>query len=149
MANGTNLKPIEILMADDNQGDVRLALEALKGAKVKNNIHVVEDGMEAMAFLRKEGKYAKMPRPDIFLLDLNMPKKDGREVLAELKADPELKCIPVVILTVSQAEEDIIKSYNLHANCYISKPVDLDQFIKIVKSLEDFWFTIVKLPPHE
>ncbi len=136
-------------MADDNQGDVRLALEALKGAKVKNNIHVVEDGMEALAFLRKEGKYAKVPRPDIFLLDLNMPKKDGREVLAEIKADPELKSIPVVILTVSQAEEDILKSYNLHANCYISKPVDLDQFIKIVKSLEDFWFTIVKLPPHE
>jgi CheY-like chemotaxis protein len=149
MSDHKSLKPIEILMADDNQGDVRLALEALKGAKVKNNIHVVTDGIEAMAFLRKEGKYADVPRPDIFLLDLNMPKKDGREVLEELKSDPDLKMIPVVILTVSQAEEDILRSYNLYANCYITKPVDLDRFITIVKSIEDFWFTIVKLPPNE
>jgi two-component system, chemotaxis family, response regulator Rcp1 len=149
MTNNKSLQPIEILMADDNKGDVRLTLEALKGAKVKNNVHVVENGIEAMAFLRKEGKYANVPRPDIILLDLNMPKKDGREVLQEIKSDPDLKCIPVVILTVSQAEEDILKTYNLHANCFISKPVDLDQFIKIVKSLEDFWFTIVKLPPNE
>jgi CheY-like chemotaxis protein len=150
MANNHKiLKPIEILMADDNKGDVRLTLEALKGAKVKNNIHVVGDGVEAMAFLRKEGKYANMPRPDILLLDLNMPKKGGIEVLQEIKTDAELKCLPVVILTVSQSEEDIMKSYNLHANCYISKPVDLNQFIKIVNSLEDFWFTIVKLPPVE
>jgi CheY-like chemotaxis protein len=150
MANNHKiLQPIEILMADDNKGDVRLALEALKGAKVKNNVHVVGDGVEAMAFLRKEGKYAKMTRPDILLLDLNMPRKGGIEVLKEIKTDDELKTLPVVILTVSQADEDILKSYNLHANCYISKPVDLDQFIKIVKSLEDFWFTIVKLPPVE
>ena len=149
MTNHKNLKPIEILMVDDNLGDVRLAMEALKDAKVSNNVHVVYDGIEAMAFLRKEGKYAEMPRPDIILLDLNMPKKDGREVLLEIKTDPELKCIPVVVLTVSQAEEDILKSYNLHANCYITKPVDLEQFIKIVKSLENFWFTIVKLPPSE
>jgi two-component system, chemotaxis family, response regulator Rcp1 len=149
MTNNKSLQPIEILMADDNKGDIRLTLEALKGAKVKNNVHVVGDGVEAMAFLRKEGKYANKPRPDIILLDLNMPKKDGREVLQEIKTDPDLKCIPVVILTVSQAEEDILKTYNLHANCFITKPVDLDQFIKIVKSLEDFWFTIVKLPPNE
>ncbi|MEI8202714.1 MAG: response regulator [Bacteroidota bacterium] len=149
MTNHKNLKPIEILMVDDNRGDIRLAMEAIKDAKVTNNIHVVYDGIEAMAFLRKEGIYAEMPRPDIILLDLNMPRKDGREVLEEIKTDPELKRIPVVILTVSQAEEDIIKSYDLHANCYISKPVDLDQFVKIVKSLENFWFTIVKLPPNE
>jgi two-component system, chemotaxis family, response regulator Rcp1 len=149
MTNHKNAKPIEILMADDNQGDVRLALEALKGAKVSNNVHVVHDGIEAMAFLRREGKYADAPRPDIFLLDLNMPKMDGREVLAAIKSDPELKCIPVVVLTVSQAEEDILRSYDLHANCFITKPVDLDQFINIVKSIEDFWFTIVKLPPNE
>ena len=144
-----NLQPIEILMADDNKGDVRLTLEALKGAKIRNNVHVVENGIEALAFLRKEGKYSNVPRPDIILLDLNMPKKDGREVLLEVKSDPGLKTIPIVILTVSQAEEDILKTYNLHANCYISKPVDLDQFVKIVRSIEDFWFTIVKLPPTE
>jgi CheY-like chemotaxis protein len=148
MDNSRYLKPIEILMVDDNLGDIRLTLEALKGSKVKNTIHVVHDGIEAMSFLHRQGNYAMAPRPDLILLDLNMPKKDGREVLAEIKSDEQLKSIPVVILTVSQAEEDILKTYNLHANCYISKPVDLDQFMNIVKSLEDFWFTIVKLPPQ-
>jgi len=144
-----NLKPIEILMVDDNLSDIRLTHEAFKDSKLRNNVHEVYDGTEAMAFLRKEGKYALAPRPDIILLDLNMPKKDGHEVLEEIKSDPDLKSIPVVILTVSQAEEDILKSYDLYANCYITKPVDLDQFIKVVKSLENFWFTIVKLPPNE
>jgi chemotaxis family two-component system response regulator Rcp1 len=140
-------KPIEILLVEDNLGDVRLTVEALKDAKVHNNLHVAEDGVEAMAFLRREGKYADAPRPDLILLDLNLPKKDGREVLAEIKEDPDLRRIPVVILTVSRAEEDILRSYDLHANCYITKPVNLDQFLKVVKSTEEFWFTIVKLPP--
>jgi CheY-like chemotaxis protein len=141
-------RPIVILLAEDNPGDARLAMEALREAKVRNNVYIVMDGVEAMAFLRKEGKYAEKPRPDVILLDLNMPRKDGREVLAEVKADPDLKRIPVVILTVSQAEQDILKSYNLHANCYITKPVDLDQFLIVVKSIEDFWFTVVRLPPN-
>lgn len=140
-------RPIEILLAEDSSGDVRLTREALKGAKVRNNLYVVRDGVEAMAFLRQEGEYADAPRPDVILLDLNMPRKDGREVLAELKQDPDLKRIPVVVLTVSQAEEDILASYNLHANCYISKPVDLDQFLRVVESIDEFWLTIVKLPP--
>ena len=141
-------RPIEILLAEDNPGDARLAIEALRDAKVSNTLHVVEDGVEAMDFLRRVGKYADMPRPDVILLDLNMPRKDGREVLAEVKADEDLKRIPVVILTVSKAEEDILKSYNLHANCYITKPIDLDQFIKVVRAIEDFWLTIVRLPPY-
>ena len=141
-------RPVEILLAEDNRGDARLAKEALKDAKVLNNLHVVEDGVEAMAFLRQEGKYADVPRPDVILLDLNMPRKDGREVLAEVKADEDLRRIPVVILTVSQAEEDILKTYDLHANCYVTKPLDLNQFIKVVKAIEDFWLTIVKLPPE-
>jgi CheY-like chemotaxis protein len=141
-------KPIEILLVEDNPGDVRLARESLKDAKVRNNVHVVQDGVEAIAFVRKQGKYADVPRPDLILLDLNLPKKDGREVLAELKEDDALRRIPVVILTVSKAEEDILKSYNLHANCYITKPIDLGQFIKVVKSIEEFWLTIVKLPPN-
>ncbi len=141
-------RPVEILLVEDNPGDVRLAIEALKEAKVRNNLHVVEDGMEAMAFLRKEGQYTAVPRPDVVLLDLNLPKKDGREVLAEIKTDDNLKRIPVVILTVSKAEEDILKTYNLHANCYITKPLDLDQFLSVVKSIEDFWLTIVTLPPN-
>lgn len=146
--NGSKLgKPIDILLVEDNPGDVRLAKEALKESKMKNAIHVAEDGMQAMAFLRREGKYADVPHPDLVLLDLNLPRKDGREVLAEIKNDDDLKRIPVVILTVSSAEEDILKTYNLHANCYITKPIDLDQFIKVVKSIEDFWLTIVKLPP--
>jgi CheY-like chemotaxis protein len=135
------------LLVEDNQGDVRLTREALKEGKVLNSLHVVGDGIEALAFLRHEGKYAKMPHPDIILLDLNLPRMDGRELLAKIKTDPELLRIPVVILTTSKSEEDIITSYNLHANCYITKPVDLDQFIRVVQSVEDFWFTIVKLPP--
>ena len=141
-------RPIEILMVEDNPGDVRLTVEALKEGKVRNNFHTVEDGVEAMAFLRREGRYAEVPRPDLVLLDLNLPKMNGREVLAEIKEDPDLRRIPVVILTVSQAEQDIVKSYNLHANCYITKPVDLDQFLEVVKSIENFWLTMVKLPPR-
>lgn len=141
-----NVKPIEILLVEDSPGDVRLVQEALKEGKMNNNISVVRDGVEALAFLRQEDKYAGAPRPDIILLDLNLPKKDGREVLAEIKEDPDLKRIPIVVLTTSEAEQDILKAYNLHANCYITKPVDLDQFITVVKSIEDFWLTIVKLP---
>ena len=140
--------PIEILLVEDNPGDVRLTLEALRDAKVLNHLSAVGDGVEAMAFLRRVGKHANAPRPDVILLDLNLPKKDGREVLAEVKSDDDLKRIPIVILTTSKAEEDILRTYNLHANCYITKPVDLDQFITVVKSIEDFWFTIVKLPPN-
>jgi chemotaxis family two-component system response regulator Rcp1 len=140
-------KPIEILMVEDNPGDVRLTQEALKEGKVRNNLHVAEDGVEAMALLRREGKYTDAPRPDVILLDLNLPKKDGREVLAEIKEDPNLRRIPVVILTVSQDEQDILKTYDSHANCYITKPVNLDRFLTVVKSIEDFWLTIVKLPP--
>jgi CheY-like chemotaxis protein len=138
--------PIEILLVEDNPGDARLAKEALKESKLKNNLYIADDGVEAMDFLYKKGKYAKMPRPDLVILDLNLPRKDGREVLEEIKTDDNLKRIPVVILTISKAEEDILKTYNLHANCFISKPIDLDQFIKVVKSIEDFWLTIVKLP---
>ena len=140
--------PVRILLVEDNPGDARLAQEALKDSKVTNKLFHVEDGVEAMAFLRKQGKYADMPRPDLILLDLNMPKKDGREVLAEIKEDDDLKCIPVVILTVSKAEEDVLKAYDLHANCFITKPIDLSQFMKVVKSIEDFWLTIVKLPSN-
>jgi two-component system, chemotaxis family, response regulator Rcp1 len=141
-------RPIEILMVEDNPGDVRLTVEALREGKVRNNFHTVADGVEAMAFLRQQGSYAEAPRPDLILLDLNLPKMNGREVLAEIKEDLELRRIPVVILTVSKAEQDILKSYNLHANCYITKPVDLDQFLTVVKSIEDFWLTIVMLPPR-
>lgn len=148
MSSEWSVKPIEILMVEDNPGDVRLTVEALKEGKVRNKLHVVEDGVEAMAFLRGEGEYADAPRPDLILLDLNLPKKDGREVLAEIKGDPNLRRIPVVVLTVSEANEDILKTYDLHANCYVTKPVDLDQFIVVVKSVEDFWLTIVKLPPN-
>ena len=137
---------IEILLVEDNPGDVRLTMEALKDAKMLNNLNVCADGEEAMAFLRQEGEFHKSPRPDLILLDLNMPKKDGREVLAEIKNNPELKRIPVVMLTTSTAEQDILDSYDLHANCYVTKPVDLDQFVTIVKTIEDFWLTIVKLP---
>lgn len=143
---GEKDKLVEILLVEDNPGDVRLTVEAFKEEKLRNNVSVVEDGVKALAFLRRESKYASAPRPDLILLDLNLPEKDGREVLAEIKADEYLKHIPVVVLTTSEAEEDIIKTYNLHANCYITKPVDLEQFIKVVKSIEDFWFTIVKLP---
>jgi two-component system, chemotaxis family, response regulator Rcp1 len=140
--------PIEILLVEDNPGDVELTRSALQRAKVRNALHVVEDGEEAMAFLRREGEYANSPRPDVILLDLNLPRMDGREVLAEVKSDPELMDIPVVVLTTSSAEQDIVRSYKLHANCYITKPVDLDQFIEVVRSIQDFWLTVVKLPPH-
>jgi two-component system, chemotaxis family, response regulator Rcp1 len=141
-------RPIEILLVEDNPGDVRLTEEALKEGKVNNNLCVVNDGLEALAFLRREGQFAEAVRPDLILLDLNLPKMDGRELLAEVKADENLKRIPVVVLTTSKAEEDIIKTYNLHANCYITKPVDLDQFIDVVNSIENFWMTIVILPPN-
>ena len=136
----------EILLVEDNPGDVRLTREALKEGKILNHVSVVGDGVEALAFLRREDKYANAVRPDLILLDLNLPKKDGREVLAEIKADTGLKKIPIVILTTSAAEQDILKTYDLHANCYITKPVDLEQFIKIVRLIEDFWFTIARLP---
>lgn len=139
-------RPVEILLVEDNIADIRLTREVLKDSKVRNNLHSVMDGVEALSFLNQKGRYENVPRPDLILLDLNLPKKDGREVLQEIKNDPELKRIPVVILTTSKAEQDILKSYNLHANCYITKPVDLDQFIIVVKSIEEFWFTIVKLP---
>lgn len=141
------MQAIEILLVEDNPGDVRLTTEALKDSKMHNNLSVVEDGVEALAFLRREGKYADAPRPDIILLDLNLPRKSGREVLEEIKQDDELKRIPVVVLTTSQDEHDILATYNLHANCYITKPVDLSRFITIVKNIENFWFSIVKLPP--
>jgi two-component system, chemotaxis family, response regulator Rcp1 len=135
-----------ILLVEDNPGDVRLTMEALKEGKILNEVRVVEDGVEAMDFLHRTGKYTDAPRPDLILLDLNLPKKDGREVLAEIKEDDSLKKIPVVVLTTSAAERDILRAYNLHANCYITKPVDLDQFIHVVQLIEDFWLTIVKLP---
>jgi len=147
MNNESILRPIEILLVEDNPGDIRLTTEALKEQKMYNGLNVVTDGVEAMAYLRKEGRYSKVTRPDLILLDLNLPKKDGREVLKEIKTDDNLKSIPVVVLTVSKSEEDILKSYNLHANCYITKPVDLTQFLKVAKSVQEFWFTMVKLPP--
>ena len=146
--NGSYGSPIEILLVEDNPGDVRLTQEALRDAKVHNTLHVVTDGVEALAFLRREGKYAGSRRPDVILLDLNLPRKDGREVLAEIKVDEELRSIPVVVLTTSTAEQDILKAYELHANCYITKPVDLEQFIEVVRSIQDFWFTVVRLPPN-
>jgi two-component system, chemotaxis family, response regulator Rcp1 len=141
-----NSKLIEILMVEDNPADARLTKEAFKDAKVLNNMHVVADGEEAMLFLKRMGKYNGSPRPDLILLDLNLPKKDGREVLAEIKKDPELKRIPVVILTTSEDEKDIFRAYDLHANAYVKKPVDLDQFMKIVEAVEDFWLSVVRLP---
>lgn len=139
---------IEILLVEDNPGDVRLTEEALKEGKVVNRVNVVQDGVEALAYLRKEGEYASAETPDLILLDLNLPKKDGREVLAEVKEDPDLRMIPVVVLTTSRDEQDILKSYDLHANCYITKPVDFEQFIGVVRAIEDFWLSVVKLPPN-
>ena len=147
MSKCQNALAIEILLVEDNEGDARLAKEAMRDSKIRNTIHHVIDGVEAMDYLRKKGKYAGAPRPDIVLLDLNLPRKDGREVLAEIKEDDDLKRIPVVILTVSKSEEDILKTYNWHANCYISKPIDLTEFLKVVKSIEEFWLTVVRLPP--
>lgn len=141
--------PVDILLVEDNAGDVRLTQEVLKGSKVHNNLMVATNGQEALNCLRRQGKFSASPRPDLILLDLNLPVMDGREVLQRIKDDSDLKRIPVVILTTSKAEEDILKTYNLHANCYVTKPVDLDQFVKVVKSLEDFWLAIVKLPNHK
>ena len=140
--------PVEILLVEDNPGDYRLTKEALHEGKVYNNLHWAKDGVEALDFLKRRGKYADAPRPDIILLDLNLPKKDGREVLFDIKKDDDLRSIPVVILTTSQAEEDVLRSYNLHANCYVTKPVDLEKFIVVVKSIDVFWLTVVTLPPN-
>lgn len=141
-------KAIEIFLVEDNPGDARLTVEALREAKVHNRLNWVTDGAEAIAFLRRQGKYANAPRPDLVLLDLNLPRKDGREVLAEIKSDDNLRRIPVVILTTSQAEEDVLRAYHLNANCYITKPVDLDKFIQVIKTIKEFWLTIVRLPPE-
>ena len=140
-------KPIEILLVEDSPSDIRLTVEALKEAKLRNELHVVEDGEAAMAFLRSPGP--SRPRPDLILLDLNLPGMDGREVLEQVKSDPDLALIPVVVLTTSRAEEDVLKAYQLRTNCYITKPVDLDQFIRVVQSIQEFWLTVVRLPPKE
>ncbi|AQL41382.1 two-component system response regulator [Halorientalis sp. IM1011] len=140
--------PIEVLLAEDNPGDVKLTQKAFEQGNVMNNLHVVNDGIEAMQYLRQENEYADSPRPDLILLDLNMPRKDGKEVLKDIKDDPELKRIPVVILTSSEAEEDIVSSYDLHANAYLTKPVDFDGFLEVVNTIEDFWLTVVKVPPE-
>ena len=141
-------RPAEILLVEDNPGDVELTREGLADAKVTNRLHVVSDGIEAIAFLRRQGPYADAPRPDLILLDLNLPKKDGRQVLAEIKADEDLKIIPVVILTTSEADEDILKSYKLSANCYITKPIGFAGFVEVVRSIHNFWFSVVVLPPN-
>jgi len=142
------LQPVDILLVEDNEADVRLTEEVLSESKVHNNLMVANDGVEALQCLRQLGKFKSSPRPDLILLDLNLPVKDGREVLAEIKADKNLKSIPVVVLTTSKAEEDILKTYNLHANCYITKPGDLEQFVTVVRYIEDFWLAIVRLPPN-
>jgi two-component system, chemotaxis family, response regulator Rcp1 len=147
MSVNTASVPVEILLVEDNPGDARLAREGLNECKIPNNLHVVEDGVKAMAFLRRQGEFAGVPRPDLMLLDLNLPRKDGRQVLREVKEDEILRMIPVVVLTTSRAEEDVLKSYSLHANCYVTKPIGLQQFLAVVRSIEDFWFTVVKLPP--
>jgi two-component system, chemotaxis family, response regulator Rcp1 len=139
-------RPVEILLVEDNPGDVRLTREALKDAKVLNNLSVVSDGEAALDFLHRRGKYAAAPRPDLILLDLNLPRKDGREVLEEIKKDDSLMVIPVVVLTTSKAEEDVVRSYKLHANCYIPKPVDFNRFMEVVRQLENFWLAVVRLP---
>ncbi|MBI5385427.1 MAG: response regulator [Verrucomicrobia bacterium] len=146
--NTTDGRAIEILLVEDSPSDTELTLEALKEAKVSNHLNIVEDGVLAMEFLRRQGQFATAPRPDLIMLDLNLPRKSGREVLAELKADPSLRAIPVVVLTTSRAEQDILHVYNLNGNCYISKPVDFRQFLEVVKSIQHFWLTVVTLPPH-
>ena len=146
MDERTYVKPVDILLVEDNPGDVDLAREALDDSKMNNTLYVVEDGEEALEFLHQRGQYAEAPRPDLIILDLNLPKRDGREVLAEIKDDESLRRIPVVILTTSKAEEDVLKTYNLHANCYITKPLDLDQFLHVVRSIQNFWLSIVVLP---
>jgi chemotaxis family two-component system response regulator Rcp1 len=144
---GINARPIEILLVEDSPSDTELTIEALKEAKVRNHLSVAEDGVQALEFLRRQGKFAHAPRPDLIMLDLNLPRKDGREVLAEIKADSVLKTIPVVVLTTSRAEQDVLRAYQLNANCYITKPVDFDQFIEVVRSIESFWLYVVTLPP--
>jgi len=139
-------RSINVLLVEDNPGDVRLTIEAMRESKILVNLSLAEDGEAALAFLRREGDHEAAPRPDLILLDLNLPRKDGREVLAEIKADHSLRRIPVVVLTTSRAEEDILRTYDLHANCFITKPVDLDQFIAVVRSINEFWFSVVKLP---
>jgi len=146
VSNPLQQRPIEILMVEDSPSDAQLTVEALRAAKIANRLSHVEDGVEALRFLRQEGPYAGVPRPDLILLDLNLPRKDGREVLDELKRDPDLKVIPVVVLTTSRSEQDVLRSYQLHANCYITKPVDFTQFMEVVKAIENFWLTIVTLP---
>lgn len=146
MTKGENGSPIVILLVEDNPGDVRLTQEAFREAKVRNSLYVVEDGEKALKFLRRENGFSDVPRPDIILLDLNLPKKSGQEILAEIKADPSLRRIPVVVLTTSKAEEDILKSYDLHANCFVTKPVDFDRFLRVVQSIQEFWLSVVKLP---
>ena len=146
MTTSLDARPVEILLVEDSPSDTQLTIEALHEGKVANNLSHVEDGVEAMAFLRHEGRYASAPRPDLILLDLNLPRKDGREVLGELKRDPALRTIPVVVLTTSRADQDVLRSYQLHANCYITKPVDFTKFMEVVKAIEQFWLTIVTLP---
>jgi two-component system, chemotaxis family, response regulator Rcp1 len=141
-------RPIEILLVEDNPGDVRLTMEALRDGKVRHNLRVVSDGVEALAFLRHEGAHGDAPRPDLILLDLNLPRKDGREVLADVKGDPALRAIPVVVLTTSRAEQDVLQAYALQANGYVTKPVELDRFLEVVKAIEDFWLTVATLPPR-
>lgn len=141
-------RDVEVLLVEDNEGDVQLTIEAMKDARVHNRLSIARDGVEAIDFLRRAGPFATAPRPDLILLDLNMPRKNGREVLAEIKTDPVLKTIPVVVLTTSGAEQDVLRAYQLSANCYITKPVDFDQFVRVVRSIEDFWMSVVALPPH-
>jgi CheY-like chemotaxis protein len=143
----TEGRPVEILLVEDSPSDTELTVEALKEAKIRNHLSTVEDGVQAMEFLRRQGRFAQAPRPDLIMLDLNLPRKDGREVLAEIKSDPGLKLIPVVVLTTSRAEQDVLRAYQLSANCYITKPVDFDQFINVVRSIESFWLFVVTLPP--
>jgi two-component system, chemotaxis family, response regulator Rcp1 len=144
--NVPEIKPIEILLVEDSPSDATLTIEALKGGKIANKLNIVEDGVEAMAYLRHQGKYAEATRPDLIMLDLNLPRKDGREVLEELKSDTVLKTIPIIVLTTSHSDKDILRSYELHANCYITKPVDFTRFIDVVRSIEQFWLTVVTLP---
>lgn len=144
--NAMAQKPVDILLVDDNPADVDLTREALRDARMLNRMYVARDGVEALAFLRREGEHAGAPRPDLILLDLNMPRMDGRELLGHIKADPELKRIPVVVLSTSEAETDILKTYDLHANCFVTKPVELEQFVDVARSIEGFWLTLVKLP---
>ena len=141
-------RPVEVLLVEDNPADVDLTIEAFKEAKLRNRLHVAKDGVEAVSYLRRQGEFAEAVRPDVILLDLNLPKKDGREVLEEIKSDPALDMIPVVILTTSRDEADVLRAYKCHANCYITKPVDFDRFMEVVKSIEDFWLTVVRLPPN-